>query len=409
MSGRRTDLFVALSVNAAPVVGVLFLEWSLAALVLLYWFELGVDLVLAAIRGLFAQRPSEADEDPLLIGAFQHKRGGVGIPRTDLEIQAATVPVLLAAVPIFGLVWVVVGTIAIGSVGQALAENPIDERAALTILVGAIGVVVGRSYETLTEYFLAGEYESVSVQRALQSGFWPTIVVGGAMIVGGAAVLSGLPAALVILATVAGKLGFDLADVYRDRLVVFDERDRVDLGFASEPDEWTAIEVEQSGPVRLVRSGRRALLLDGVVRGLSIPAVWLLVACVGGFAAIAYAGGSSGGAARIGIVGLGVVGAYAGFGVTDRVIRSLGMEYRVGRDVVGYDRLFERAQWRVPGWKFERCEPERTLADRLRGTETLVVEHDGRTIRVPHVSDVAALEPDEPTDEGQSVTAREGN
>jgi hypothetical protein len=113
------------------------------------------------------------------------------------------------------------------------------------------------------------------------------------------------------------------------------------------------------------------------------------------------------------VVGAGAGGLlvlFATLGVFDRAIRSLGMEYRVGRDVVGYDQLFGRAQWRVPGWKFERCVPERTLADRLFGTATLVVEHDGREIRVPHVPDAAALEPDAPAgDDGRPVAAPEGN
>lgn len=396
LSGRRRRLAVAIATNAAPVVGVLALDWSIAALLVLYWLELGVDLGYGAIRGLFAGRPPEHDGDPLLVGALANRRGRIGLPGTDLGVQIANVPILLVGVPVFGLVWLVVGTVAIGAAGQGLPANPIDGSAAVTILVGFVGVVVARGYQTVSEYFLTGAYESASVQRALWSGIGPTFVVGGAMIAGGVGTAGGVPAAVAVVATVVGKFLLDLVDVYRDRIVAFDERDRVDLGFASEPDEWGSVAGEQSGPVRSVRSSRPALLLDGVVRGLSVPAVWFLFACVAGLAGIAHASGPGGGE-RIGAVAVGLLVAFAAFGVTDRVIRSLGMEYRVGADVVGYDRLFGRAQWRVPAWKFERYESDRTVADRLLGTETLVVEHDGQEIRVPHLPDATALTPADPS------------
>lgn len=90
---------------------------------------------------------------------------------------------------------------------------------------------------------------------------------------------------------------------------------------------------------------------------------------------------------------LAVLTSLGGCGVVERLVRYLSMEYRVGRDAVGYDRLVGTPQWRVPGWKLDDCDLQRTVADRLFGTWTLTVDHDGRTVRIPHVSDegVAAL------------------
>ncbi|WP_424003958.1 DUF6498-containing protein [Haloarcula salina] len=392
MSDRRTQLLIAVSTNAVPVVGVLFLDWSLAALLLIYWFELGIGLGFAALRGLFAQRPSEAANDPLLIGAVQHKRGGVDIPGTRLSIQIANVPVVLFALPAFGVAWVFVGAAAIGGADQAIAGDPIDERAAMTFLLGICGVFVGRGYETLTEYFLDGAYEDASVQRALQSGIWPVVVVGMAMAVGGMAAAAGFPPSVAIAAAVGGKSLFDVADVYRDRLVAFDERDRIDLGLASEPDEWTPIETELRPPVDRVRPARVPLVIDGVVRGLSVTAVWFIAGLGALLCGVLVASGSIDGAVFTGQVIAALLVVAAGVGVLDRVIRHGAMEYRVGRDAVGYDRLFGTAQWRVAGRQLSQGERDQTLADRLCGTETVVVEHDGRDIRIPHLEDGSALE-----------------
>jgi hypothetical protein len=69
------------------------------------------------------------------------------------------------------------------------------------------------------------------------------------------------------------------------------------------------------------------------------------------------------------------------------------MEYRVGDDLVvlGYDRLLREPQWRVSAWRIDAAETHETVVDRLLGTETLVVSHDDRTIRIPAVPDVEAL------------------
>lgn len=407
MSDRRTELLVAVSINAVPVVGVLLFDWSLAALLLIYWFELGIDLGFAALRGLFAQRPSEATNDPLLLGALQHKRGGVGIPGTRLSIQVANVPVVLFALPVFGGVWVFLGAAAIGGAGQAIAGQPIDQSAAVTFLLGICGVFVGRGYETVTKYFLDGEYEEASVQRALQSGIWPVVVVGTAMAVGGAAAATGLPPSVALAATVGGKSLFDIVEVYRDRLVAFDERDRIDLGLASEPDEWPPIETAVQPPVDRLRPARTPLVIDGVLRGLSVTAVWVIAGLGVLLCGIVVASGSVDGGVFVAQVVLALLAAVAGIGVLDRALRYLSMEYRVGRDAVGYDRLLGTAQWRLPARKLEHGDTERTAADRLCGTYTVVVDHEGRELRLPHLDSESPLEPNGSTDD--SVMERDAD
>jgi len=56
--------------NALPLVGVAAFGWDLAALVFLYWFELGIISFWALVRAVFAARPSELDSELLIAGAL---------------------------------------------------------------------------------------------------------------------------------------------------------------------------------------------------------------------------------------------------------------------------------------------------------------------------------------------------
>jgi len=394
MSGRRSSLLAVVLVDLVPFVGVAVLGWSPAALVVVYWVELGVDLGFAALRALFARRPPEHESDLLVLGAFRHRRGGLSVPGTALHVQAANVPVVVVLLPVFGAVWLLTGGVALSGIEATVAGEAFDGDVALTAALGILGVVVGRGFETATDYVLEGRYESVSVQGVLQSAAWPVMVVGLALVLSGAAATSGAPATVVLVALVGTKSLFDLAGVYRDRLVAFDERSSLSFGWASEPGEWSTVETDLREPVTTVRSRWPAVLLDGVLRGLRTEATGL----AGLLVVVALVLAALGGGVEVLLLGAGgaavVLAFLAALGAVDRAVRHLTMEYRVGGDVVGYDRLFGTAQWRVPGWKLARCEPRRTLADRPFGTRTLVVEHDGRTVRLPHLRDPSAVVPD---------------
>jgi hypothetical protein len=389
-TGRRPELLAAVCTNAVPLVGVAFFEWSLAAVLLIYWFELGVMLVLAAVRALFAQLPPQHPSDGLVVGATRHKRGGLSVPWTDTEIPVAHLPVLVVAVPAFGAVWFVAG--GVGFAGLETAGVSFSEENAAAGLA-IIGVTVGRSIETLYGYFLAGRHHEVNAQLALRTAVWPILVVGAALFFGGAGVSAGAPPVALLGGVVVGKFLLDLAGVYDDRLEAFDERTYISFGWATDAPEWPAIDEELSEPVEVVRPRPAGVLLGGVGRGLRSPAIGL--SGIIGLLAVLLTLASGdvtllvgfGGVALAALVVLGAVGA------ADRAVRHLTMEYRVGDDlaVLGYDRLLREPQWRVPAWRIEAAETRETVADRLLGTETLVVNHDDRTIRIPAVPDVEAL------------------
>ncbi|USZ67920.1 DUF6498-containing protein [Halorussus salilacus] len=390
---RLLGLVSAAAANLLPLVGVAFWGWSLGALVAVYWFELGVLLGWAVVRAVFAQRPSEFSNDALLVTAAEHKRGGLSVPGTHILVRVQHLPALALLVPVLALLWLFVGAVVLAGLERTAGGGPlVPPRAHATVGVGVLGVVASQSVSTVSEYFLSRRYREVNAQMALQSALWPILVTGVVLMVGTAAVRA-TESGLVLLGLLVGtKLLFDLAGVYRDRLRAFDERTRLDFGWAYDPPEWPSVD-GHSGPAETVRPEALAVAADGVVRGFASVGAVLLVALLT-VAALGFGLSGAGDAAGFfGAVAAALASAFALAGVADRAIRYLPMEYRVDGDVVGYDRLLGEPQWRVPAWKVARAEPERTGVDRLFGTETLEIDHDDRTVRLVHLPDAAAVRP----------------
>ncbi|SFK79886.1 hypothetical protein SAMN04487950_1146 [Halogranum rubrum] len=70
---RRLKLIALAALNATPLGGVVVLGWSLSALLVVYWVELGACLGFAALEGLFAEKRPGYDADGfswLVVGAL---------------------------------------------------------------------------------------------------------------------------------------------------------------------------------------------------------------------------------------------------------------------------------------------------------------------------------------------------
>lgn len=392
---RRLELGAVAVTNLLPLAGVTVLGWSLAAVVLLYWLELGVLLWWSAVRATFAQRPSVQPADALLVGATRHKRGGLSVPRTGLSVRVQHLPVVAVAAPVLGLLWVFVGGATVAALEQTAAASALARDGTYaTVALGTVGIFGSQGASTVSEFFLDGRYEEVNAQQALQTATWPLAVVGTAMMFAVAALSAGGSGLLLVGALVCVKLLFDVAGVYRDRLRAFDERTAVEFGWANDPPERSPVDDTLSGPVRTVRPRRLGVLASGVVRGLTRELFLVLVA-VPAVATVGFLAAGIWPVARFfGAIAGALVVAFLAAGVFDTTVRHRWMEYRVSGDVVGYDRLLGESQWRVPEWKVARADPERTVVDRLLGTETLVVEDGDRTVRLVHVRQGALAEPD---------------
>ncbi|MFD1599621.1 DUF6498-containing protein [Halobellus rarus] len=393
-----SETIAVIVANALPLVGVVALGWDLAALVFLYWFELGILSFWALVKALFAGRPSEFESDPLIAGALTSKRTSIPVPFTDLGIRLSTLPVLAVAVPVFTLVWFFAGVTTVGVIGPDTLESDALEM----VVLSSFGIFLSEGASTLIEYFHRQGYRDHSAQTAIQGIFIRAVVIGiggllTATFVGLAAdsVASDDPITAVdptligppiLVGIVLVKFSFDLGGLYRERLAAFDEASALELGWAYEPPSHEPIESVSAVDERL-----RPTLLGRLFGGISTtnvrrhPGALVIV----GFLLLVSTLFVLGGVWNLvlALVGASLV-VSTGLLTIDYGLRHGGVEYRVSDEaILAYDRLFRTRLWRIEPWDETGLRVERgRLHDRL-DTSTVVIECPDQELRLPHLEE----------------------
>jgi len=400
-SAPRPELIAVLVGNGLPLVGVVAFGWNAAALLFLYWLELGILSLLAVVRALFAGRPAEFNGDPLILGALAHRTASVGVPRTDVRIRLSTLPVLLAAVPLLAVLWVLVGAFTVGVVGDVT----LSEATLGTVMLAALGILLSESTATAVDYFYRGAYRDHSAQTALRGVLVRglTLFVGGLFTVMTVALASDLPSDVpiseldaatvgtpLLVGIVGVKFGLDLAGVYGDRLAAFDESTEILWGWAYEPPTVEPVPTALSGEVDRIRPDRWGRLIGGVAnlrRRSSAAGVGVFVLAIAGLFATGQAW------AIVALLVAVAVAVPTGLLSVDYWLRYGAVEYRTdGEAIVAVDRLFGHALWRIEPWDETGLRIDRDRVDALLGTYTVVVDLvGGETRRLPRLADPEPL------------------
>ncbi len=392
------ELVAVVVANALPVVGIFSLGWNVVALVVLYWIELAVSFLLALLRATFAGRPSEFERDPLVLGALASRRTSLSLPWTGVGVRLSTLPVLVFAVPFVALVWFFAGAVTVGIVAP---ESP-DSAMLETVVVAGFGVFVAEVARTGFEYFYRGGYREHSAQTAIRGELFRGFAIGfgGLAIAFLAAIVSGSVAAdesignldpsvvgtPVLVGIVLVKLAFDLADVYRDRLVDLDESSSFRLGFAYEPPTEEPVDTSLSADATRLGPDLRARVLGGINQAGRRSSTWgigVFPFLIGVLFALGQLWVIVAALLLLSVV-LPVLLAQV-----DYWLRHGWVEYRTDGDaLVAYDRLFRTPLWRVEPWDETGLRVERDRIDAWLGTSTVVVELPETERRLPQLPDV---------------------
>ena len=388
----RFEVLGILVANAVPLVGVGALGWQPTTLILLYWVEFSAVLLAAVVRAAFAGRPSEIDNDPLVLGALARRSLHVTVPRTDIGIRISSVPVLLIAIPFLALLWFAVSGVTVGVVGVAEPEQP-EWLLGLAILM----IIVAEAGRTGFEYFYQRAYREHSAQTALQGVLFrgtALFVIGICVVVVAAPADASASSAIrnpstvgvpLLLGIVGLKTALDLVDQYADRLEAYDEATDVLLGVAYDPPTDRAVDDDVSEDAACVRPTLLGRLFGGIPSLVRHPNAAIVGVFIG-VIALLFATGRVWSVA----VPLAAAAVMVPFGLSsiDHWLRYAGVEYRVdGNAVVAHDRLFRQPLWRVEPWDERGLRIEHDWLDRRLGTETIVVELDDDTLRLPHLED----------------------
>ncbi|WP_336330126.1 DUF6498-containing protein [Haloarcula sp. CGMCC 1.2071] len=398
-NSRRTELLSTIVSNSLPVVGVGLFDWNAAALLFLYWFELGVDSVWALVRAVFAGRPPDIETSALLMGPLADRQFALSVPRTDLRIYLTTLLALPITVLILAVVWLFTGALLIGPLPEPSTETVTG------VLLATVGIFVLTGVSTARNYFYNGEYRKHNSTTAFR-GLFPRIVtvfLGGILTLalitaateGPEAELGSLDPTVVglplVLMVVCFKFTSDLLGVYSDRLAVYFKSYDEEHGWQTAPPKARSIDGTLTDAPERVRPVRWGRVIGGLLRLPYHPGS-LFLGGMGLLVAVLFAIGSAWDI--VAVIVLASVSILALLLCLDQLLRYGTIEYRIDPDagaLVAYDRLFGTALWRIESREESGLRLEQTPLDSLLGTETVTIEHaDGEYI-LPHLPDAASV------------------
>ncbi|KAA9395829.1 hypothetical protein Har1130_15860 [Haloarcula sp. CBA1130] len=396
---RRTELLSTIVSNSLPVVGVGLFGWNAAAVLFLYWFELGVDSVWALVRAVFAGRPPDIETGTLLIGPLAERQFSLSIPRTGLQVYLTTLLVLPVTVLILAGVWLFTGALLIGPLPEPSTETVTG------VLLATVGIFGLTGVTTIRNYFYNGEYRKHNSTTAFR-GLLPRIVTvffGGIITLtlitaateGPEAELGSLdPTAVglpLVLMVVCFKFASDLLGVYSDRLAVYFKSYDAEYGWQNAPPEARSIGGTLTDAPERVRPVRWGRVLGGLLQ-FPYHSGSLFLGGMGLLVAVLFAIGSAWDiVAVIVVTSVSIPILLLCF---DQLLRYGTVEYRIDPDagvVVAYDRLFGTALWRIESWDERGLRVEQTPLDSLLGTETVTIEYAEGEYILPHLPDVTPV------------------
>jgi hypothetical protein len=213
ISSSQGAVIALVAANLIPLVGVLFLGWSVWAILTLYWLENGVIGVVNVLKILRAEGQEATDGDG---------------PR--INGQAASTVAKAGLVPFFvmhyGIFWLVHGVFvltmpvfgAVGSGGGPGGSGPgiLEGVSPLTILIALVALAVSHGISYRFDYIGRGEYRRVTPSGQMFAPYGRLVVLHITIIVGALAIgFTGAPAAAVAILVglkIALDLGLHLAE-----------------------------------------------------------------------------------------------------------------------------------------------------------------------------------------------------
>ncbi|WP_380676489.1 DUF6498-containing protein [Salinigranum sp. GCM10025319] len=372
---------VLLGANLLPLVGIVWLGWSLWSLLVVYWIEAFSTVVLAAVKTLFAERGSpgiSGQIEPL--HELREKRGGWRVQESWPPVYPRNIPFALSMLGVWS-----VAVLPLSVLYWLAADPPLV--LSLDLLVGLGALVFAQVTDFVFEYIGTEEYTEVSAQEIMRTPAQLTVVLlslgvfaaGGGQ-AGGLVILIGV----VLLKTTASLYRFYVEHVGTPILGLGDRL--VDDEDSSEPPP----ELELPGTdvqARVTVSATSVLL----------GSVWSIAfgfANQFGLGALVFLGLAVVSREPVWVaLGLLVVCAIVAARILSYFFRYGTVEYqRRGETLVAYDTLLEAPQWVVTVDPFTEFSVKNTIADRLLGTGTLTISDvesvDRGEVQVGPVADI---------------------
>ncbi|RYJ13334.1 multidrug ABC transporter ATPase [Halogeometricum borinquense] len=349
---HRRTLFVMVLSNLVLLAGVFVFDWNPHLLLLLYWFEVGVVVIRAAIQSLFAELPPSegykptGSRAPFPLKLLAEVRGGFHPVRWLPPVYPRNIPYILPTLIPLAAFWPFGGLMLTGVISPVVETFVPPASAAVAVFA----ILVSQLFE-LADWLRSHKYETVAATGGISRtalvllfalAFVAPFIVGIAEAAGVARVGLGL-------VLVGSKAAYDFLEIRNPGFV------HTTMFIDETVGETSTVDVPDGEPIAEFHTDRRAGVAVSVFGGvlISIFGPTLLLVLLGGLVGMLI-GGSLFGTPHGPVIGAAVGGAVV---VASRVLAQLvvgwiegaHLVYRVYPDaVVAHNALTNEAQWSVP-------------------------------------------------------------
>ncbi|MDZ5811642.1 DUF6498-containing protein [Halorubrum sp. AD140] len=361
-----------LCANLLPLVGVLWLGWDPATLVVIYVLEILFSFPLAGVKALFAQRPprtGQPDSGVISVSSdLIEKRESFELVPWLPPIYPRNLPfatsVVIAAMWFLIILGVVLSNVF--TIGSILIRAD--------VIGSALSLLIGQAVDTWRDY-LRGGYETASPYTVIETPTRQAFFLAFVLFVTPGIGVAGVESVLGLV--VAAKLLVEWS-AYR---ATHDSGGRITrwLSGPETPDKHlNPVDVPGDGPAASIPTNRRAVLYTGVFGVLGRRAPFLVTPfIIAWFISMTLLGEESPSFLAIGI-SLSIVFLFAVLLASKVAIfyfKYGPLEYRRYKDrLVAYDTLLEEPQWSVSVDVLRDIQVvSDRLADHLLGSRTIAV------------------------------------
>lgn len=172
---RRSDAVAfapILVANLVPLAGIALLEWRIVEVLVLYWIEVCVMLLVYALAAFFAELPIETDGRTFFLPGTSHESGRdrspAGCERVGIKIPGPLPPIYLHDFGVISLSFVLGVGFWIGPIFALEITTVVRDALSPAVLVASVGIVSSHLGELRRDFFAEKRYEEMSAHMVLE-------------------------------------------------------------------------------------------------------------------------------------------------------------------------------------------------------------------------------------------------
>ncbi|MDR9380171.1 MAG: DUF6498-containing protein [Natronomonas sp.] len=172
---HRSDAVAFASIllaNLVPLAGIALFGWRTAEVLVLYWIEVCVMLLVYTFVAFFAELPIETDDRTFVLPGTSHESGRTRSPpgreRVGIEVPGPLLSIYLHDFGVISLSFVLGIALWIGPISALEITTVVRDALSPAVLVASVGIVFSHLAELRRDLFVEKRYEELSAHVVLE-------------------------------------------------------------------------------------------------------------------------------------------------------------------------------------------------------------------------------------------------